>query len=142
MEKARQVDLPWTMQPESPMPPIDDAASDVPIRRRSPDQADRPQEIHHAGSHNFKGTDGWIQGFNAQDGGSDHKFILAIGVNNQDSDEVQLLHMNGRMETITSPEPDALMEDADYWSTAGLKSVRTGTSTPTSTSSVSNTANG
>jgi hypothetical protein len=43
-------------------------------------------------SHILKGSDGWVQGYNAQaavDG--DHQVIVDIGVSNQASDAVHLL---------------------------------------------------
>ena len=49
-------------------------------------------------SHILKGSDGWIQGYNAQaavDG--DHQVIVAVGVSNQASDAVHLLPMLERI---------------------------------------------
>jgi transposase len=73
-------------------------------------------------SHILKGSDGWIQGYNAQaavDG--DHQVIVAIGVSNQPSDAVHLLPMLERIEASTGERPDALIADAGYCSTANLK---------------------
>jgi transposase len=73
-------------------------------------------------SHILKGSDGWIQGYNAQaavDG--DHQVIVAIGVSNQPSDAVHLLPMLERIEANTGQVPDALIADAGYCSTANLE---------------------
>jgi len=73
-------------------------------------------------SHILKGSDGWIQGYNAQaavDG--DHQVIVAIGVSNQPSDAVHLLPMLERIKANTGELPDALIADAGYCSTANLK---------------------
>jgi len=73
-------------------------------------------------SHILKGSDGWIQGYNAQaavDG--DHQVIVAIGVSNQPSDAVHLLPMLERIEANTGERPDALIADAGYCSTANLE---------------------
>ncbi|MEB3349502.1 MAG: IS1182 family transposase [Cyanobacteriota bacterium] len=73
-------------------------------------------------SHIFKGSDGWIQGYNAQaavDG--DHQVIVAIGVSNQASDAVHLLPMLERIQANTGQWPDAFIADAGYCSTANLK---------------------
>ena len=73
-------------------------------------------------SHILKGSDGWIQGYNAQaavDG--DHQVIVAIGVSNQPSDAVHLLPMLERTLANTGQVPDALIADAGYCSTANLE---------------------
>jgi IS5 family transposase len=73
-------------------------------------------------SHILKGSDGWIQGYNAQaavDG--DHQVIVAVGVSNQASDAVHLLPMLERIKANTGELPDALIADAGYCSTANLK---------------------
>ncbi|SBO44725.1 IS1182 family transposase [Cyanobium sp. NIES-981] len=72
-------------------------------------------------SHILKGADSWIQGYNAQaavDG--DHQVIVAIGVSNQPSDAVHLLPMLKRIEANTGQQPDALISDAGYCSSANL----------------------
>jgi len=73
-------------------------------------------------SHILKGSDGWMQGYNAQaavDG--DHQVIVAIGVSNQPSDAVHLLPMLERIEANTGERPDALIADAGYCSTTNLE---------------------
>ena len=73
-------------------------------------------------SHILKGSDGWIQGYNAQaavDG--DHQVIVAIGVSNQASDAVHLLPMLERIEVNAGQVPEALIADAGYCSTANLE---------------------
>jgi IS5 family transposase len=73
-------------------------------------------------SHILKGSDGWMQGYNAQaavDG--DHQVIVAIGVSNQASDAVHLLPMLERIEVNTGQVPEALIADAGYCSTANLE---------------------
>jgi hypothetical protein len=73
-------------------------------------------------SHILKGSDGWIQGYNAQaavDG--DHQVIVAIGVSNQPSDAVHLLPMLERTLANTGQVPDALIADAGYCSSANLE---------------------
>ena len=73
-------------------------------------------------SHILKGSDGWMQGYNAQaavDG--DHQVIVAIGVSNQASDALHLLPMLERIEANTGQRPAALIADAGYCSTANLK---------------------
>ena len=73
-------------------------------------------------SHILKGSDGWIQGYNAQaavDG--DHQVIVAIGVSNQPSDAVHLLPMLGRIKANTGRLPKALIADAGYCRTANLE---------------------
>jgi hypothetical protein len=50
-------------------------------------------------SHILKGSDGWIQGYNAQVAvDSDHQVIVAIGVSNLPSDAVHLLPMLERIQ--------------------------------------------
>jgi len=63
-------------------------------------QYDRPEEGHLPGRDNLKGAVGWIQGVNAQAVDSDHKFIVTIGVSNQASDDVHLLHMMGELRLL------------------------------------------
>jgi transposase len=73
-------------------------------------------------SHILKGGDGWIQGYNCQaavDG--DHQVIVAIGVSNQASDAVHLLPMLERIHANTGQQPDVLIADAGYCSTANLE---------------------
>jgi len=73
-------------------------------------------------SHILKGSDGWIQGYNAQAAvDSDHQVIVAIGVSNQPSDAVHLLPMLERIQSNTGQWPDALIADAGYCSTANLE---------------------
>jgi transposase len=73
-------------------------------------------------SHILKGSDGWIQGYNAQaavDGY--YQVIVATGVSNQPSDAVHLLHMLERIQSNTGQLPDVVIADAGYCSTANLK---------------------
>ncbi|MFS6826475.1 transposase [Cyanobium sp. ATX-6F1] len=73
-------------------------------------------------SHILKGSDGWIQGYNAQaavDG--DHQVIVAIGVSNQASDAVHLMPMLERIKANTGKLPAALTADAGYCSSANLE---------------------
>jgi transposase len=73
-------------------------------------------------SHIFKGSDGWIQGYNVQaavDG--DYQVIVAIGVSNQPSDAVHLLPMLERIKANTGKMPTALIADGGYCSTANLE---------------------
>jgi hypothetical protein len=73
-------------------------------------------------SHIFKGSAGWIQGYNCQaavDG--DHQVIVAIGVSNQASDAVHLIPMLERVEANTSQWPARLTADAGYCSTANIE---------------------
>lgn len=73
-------------------------------------------------SHILKGSDGWIQGYNAQaavDG--NHQVIVAIGVSDQPSDTVHLLPMLERIQSNTGQLPDAFIADAGYCGTANLK---------------------
>jgi transposase len=81
-----------------------------------------PQRTLPTDSHILKGSDGWMQGYNAQaavDG--DHQVIVAIGVSNQASDAVHLLPMLERIEVNTGQVPEALIADAGYCSTANLE---------------------
>jgi transposase len=94
-------------------------------------------------SHILKGSDGWIQGYNAQavfDG--DHKVIVAIGVSNQASDAVHLLPMLERIKANTGELPDAFIADAGYCSTANLKACEERGWRPTSPPAGSSTASG
>ena len=64
-------------------------------------------------SHILKGSDGWMQGYNAQAAvDADHQVIVAIGVSNQASDAVHLLPMLERTLPNTGQIPDALIADA------------------------------
>jgi len=73
-------------------------------------------------SHILKGSDGWMQGYNAQAAvDSDHQVIVAIGVSNQSSDAVHLLPMLDRTLANTGQLPDAFIADAGYCSTANLE---------------------
>ena len=73
-------------------------------------------------SHILKGSDGWMQGYNAQAAvDADHQVIVAIGVSNQASDAVHLLPMLERTLANTGQIPDALIADAGYCSTANLE---------------------
>jgi len=73
-------------------------------------------------SHILKGGDGWIQGYNAQAAvDADHQVIVAIGVSNQASDAVHLLAMLERIHANTGQQPDVLIADAGYCSTANLE---------------------
>ena len=72
-------------------------------------------------SHILKGSDGWMQGYNAQAAvDADHQVIVAIGVSNQASDAVHLLPMLELIEANTGQRSDALIADAGYCSTANL----------------------
>ncbi len=73
-------------------------------------------------SHIFKGSEGWVQGYNAQaavDG--DHQVIVAIGVSNQASDAVHLVPMLKRIQANTGQLPAVLTADAGYCSTNNLE---------------------
>jgi len=73
-------------------------------------------------SHILKGSEGWIQGYNAQaavDG--DHQVIVAIGVSNQPSDAVHLLPMLERIQATAGHLPGVLTADAGYSSAANLE---------------------
>jgi transposase len=73
-------------------------------------------------SHILKGSDGWMQGYNAQAAvDSDNQVIVAIGVSNQSSDAVHLLPMLDRTLANTGQLPDAFIADAGYCSTANLE---------------------
>ena len=52
---------------------------------------------------------------------ADHQVIVAIGVSNQASDAVHLLPMLERIQANTGQQPDALIADAGYCSTANLE---------------------
>ena len=94
----------------------------TPNRRPSAITATRACGYTDPDSHILKGSDGWMQGYNAQaavDG--DHQVILAIGVSNQASDAVHLLPMLERIQSNTDQLPAALIADAGYCSTANLK---------------------
>jgi hypothetical protein len=73
------------------------------------------------GSHILKGSDNWIQGYNAQaaDGGA-HHLIVAIGVSNHPSGVVHLLSMPERFLANNGQLPELLTADAGYCSTAIL----------------------
>jgi transposase len=73
-------------------------------------------------SHILKGGDGWIQGYNCQaavDG--DHQIIVAVGVSNQASDAPHLEPMLERIVANTGQQPDVLIADAGYCSTANIE---------------------
>ncbi len=73
-------------------------------------------------SHILKGSDGWIQGYNAQAAvDADHQVIVAIGVSNQPSDAVHLLPMLERIQANTDQLPETLIADAGYCSSANLE---------------------
>jgi len=73
-------------------------------------------------SHILKGSDGWMQGYNAQAAvDADHQVIVAIGVSNQSSDAVHLLPMLERTLANAGQLPDAFIADAGYCSTANLE---------------------
>ncbi|APD47066.1 MULTISPECIES: transposase [unclassified Synechococcus] len=74
------------------------------------------------GSHIFKGSDGWIQGYNAQAAvDSDHKVIVAICVSNKASNVVHSLPMLERTRANTGQLPTVLTADAGYCGSANLE---------------------
>jgi hypothetical protein len=107
-----------------------DGVSDLlamPSRQLPTDAAGRPKasaqrNFTDPDSHILKGSDGWIQGYNAQaavDG--DHQVIVAIGVSNQASDAVHLVPMLERIQANTGQLPAVLTADAGYCSTTNLE---------------------
>ncbi len=99
----------------------------MPSRQLPTDAAGKPKasaqrNFTDPGSHILKGSEGWIQGYNAQaavDG--DHQVIVAIGVSNQASDAVHLLPMLERIQANTGQLPEVLTADAGYCSTTNLE---------------------
>ena len=99
----------------------------MPLRQLPTDAAGLPKpqaqrNFTDPDSHILKGSDGWVQGYNAQaavDG--DHQVIVAIGVSNQASDAVHLLPMIERIEANTGQSPQRLIADAGYCSTANIE---------------------
>ena len=111
-------------------PPSDTASKDplaMPLRQLPTDAAGNPKpqaqrNFTDPDSHILKGSEGWIQGYNAQaavDG--DHQVIVAIGVSNQASDAVHLLPMVERIEANTGQRPQKLIADAGYCSTSNIE---------------------
>jgi hypothetical protein len=93
--------------------PTDAAGNPKPQAQRNFTDPDR---------HILKGSEGWIQGYNAQAAvDRDFQVIVAIGVSNQPSDAVHLLPMLERIQTNIGQLPDALIADAGYCSTANLE---------------------
>ena len=99
----------------------------MPSRQLPTDAAGKPKasaqrNFTDPGSHILKGSEGWIQGYNAQaavDG--DHQVIVAIGVSNQASDAIHLLPMLERIQANTGQLPEVLTADAGYCSTTNIE---------------------
>jgi len=121
METARAAGL------ESPALTADRDPLAMPNRQLPTDAAGDPKpnaqrNFTDPDSHILKGSDGWIQGYNAQAAvDSDHQVIVAIGLSNQPSDAVHLLPMLERIKANTGRLPKALIADAGFCSAANLE---------------------
>ena len=94
-------------------------------------------------SHILKGSDDWIQGYNAQaavDG--DPQVFVATGVSNQPSDAEHLLPMIERILANTSRLPDALLATPVTAAPPSWKPARRGGWRPTSPPAGSSTVSG
>ncbi len=73
-------------------------------------------------SHNLKGGNGWIQGYNCQaavDG--DHQIIVSVGVSNQALDQHHFVPILQRIVANTGQLPEKLIADAGYCSTGNIE---------------------